>query len=294
MNIFISGKEKKMKLFELVLWQSCNYKCVDCPMEKWLYEPDELFEDGSRKNAITNEKLLEWLDEYLDPKEWFIEITGGEPGLYPEINSLIPQLSNRGYKGLIRTNGSRIIPQLPSFKIVAAWHKDQPFPVRYDFILILENPDDDWQAKKTYCEENDIPHAVFPYKFFSTDCSQTTTYPPKINSIFHEMTTMFSSGAIGGCFSSSADSIDGAALHKMSEPIIAEACGMCGNIEALEYFINNIPGFLEAANAEVLPHKTFIVYPLLNAESEWVDKDGNVVGKLGDDISEIPQEKVYT
>jgi len=286
-----------MRLFELVLYQSCNYKCADCPMTKWLYEPGELFEDGSRKNSITNDLLLQWLDKYLDPKEWFIEITGGEPGLYPEIEALIPALSEKGYKGLIRTNGSQVIPGLPGFKRVAAWHKDQPFPVSYDFILLLENPDDDWKRKEQHCKDKAIPYAVFPYKFFSTDCSQTTTYPPKINSLFREMTTMFSSGALGGCFTSAADSINGPALHKMSEPVIREVCGMCGNIEAIEYFINNAPGFREAfgiTDADILPHTAYIVYPLLTADSKWVDKEGNVVGVLGDDISGIPREQVFT
>jgi hypothetical protein len=267
-------------------------------MEQWLYELDALFEDGSRKNAITNEKLLAWLDKYLDPKEWFIEITGGEPGLYPEIKALIIALGKKGYKGLIRTNGSKPLPYSSSFKRITAWHKQAvEIPKYYDFILILENPDDDWQAKRTYCEENNIPHAVFPYKFFSIgDGSQTRTSLPKVNSLFREMTTMFSSGAIGGCFTSAADSINGAALHKMSEPIVREVCGMCGNIEGVEYFINNVPGFRELlglTEADVLPHKSFMVYPALNIRNEWVDKDGKVVGVLGDDISAIPQEKVF-
>jgi len=85
----------------------------------------------------------------------------------------------------------------------------------------------------------------------------------------------------------------------MSEPIVTEVCGMCGNIEALEYFINNIPEFLNVISAEtkesiVLPHETLIVYPLLTADSKWVDKNGNIVGVLGDDISNISQEQVFS
>jgi len=108
---------------------------------------------------------------------------------------------------------------------------------------------------------------------------------------------MFSSGAIGGCFTSAADSIEGAALHKMSEPIVRATCEMCGNIEALEYFIDNIPGFKETLGItenDIIPPQTpFINYPMLNMRNEWVDKDGNVVGVLGDDISHIPNEKVF-
>jgi len=283
-----------MKLFELVLYQSCNYHCEDCPMERWLYEPDELFDGDRRRNALTNEALLAWLDAYLDPKEWFIEITGGEPSLYPQIHELIPALSERGYKGIIRTNGSNPLPYNDNFKRVVAWHKlTERLPETYDYILILENPNDDWQAKKAYCEESNIPHVVFPYKFYSKDCSQTTYYEPKINRIFKQVTTVFASGAIGGC-QTSADT--GISIFNMDEPTVANLCLVCGTVEALEYFIDNIPGFketLDLSNVPVFTTRSSITYPLLTIDNKWVDKDGNVVGVLGDDISEIPLEVVY-
>jgi organic radical activating enzyme len=292
----------KKRLFELVLYQSCNYKCKDCPMEKWLYKPDELMEDGRRCNGITNELLLKWLDTYLEPKEWFIEITGGEPSLYPYIDELLAALNERGYKGVIRTNGTNRLPSYSSFKRVVAWHSpiDDPSspikqtPIRYDYVLILENPDDDWQAKEKYCKKNDIPYVVFPYKHFSTDQSQTTHYQPRPNSIFKLITTMFASGAIGtGCFTSE-DS--GKSLQNMDEPIISPLCEMCGNVEALEYFIFNAPGFKEAFEVdekELVPAGTgYITYPILNSKSEWVNKDGEVVALLGEDINGIPKEYV--
>jgi hypothetical protein len=281
-----------MKLFELVLFQSCNYSCKDCPMKKWLYKPDAVDDKGVKRNGINNELLFEWLDKYLDPKEWFIEITGGEPGLYPEIKTLITGLIRRNYKGIIRTNGSQNMPMLPSFKLVSAWHKGKDLPKYYNFIVILENPDDDWKKKEEYCKDNNIPYAVFPYKFFSTDCSQTTEYPPSVNRIFSKMTTMFSSGAITGCFGGGA--VMEHSLQKMSEPIIYDLlkCPTCGNVTAAEYFINSIPGFKN--KMKIVPDKELARlsepltrYPILNVKNEWINRDGEVVGKLGDDLNEL-------
>lgn len=285
-----------MNLLELVIYQSCNYKCPDCPMAKWLYEPDEKDDNGVFRNAINNEMLLKWLDKYLEPNEWFIEITGGEPGLYPKISQLLSSLSDRGYKGVIRTNGSKFIPGVRGFKRVAAWHKDKPFPENYDYILILENPNEDWKKKEQHCINNNIPHVVFPYKNFGSDYESSTTYPPKPNKYFNQMTTVFSSGAITGCFSGAADLVDGPSIQKMSEPVIADFCRTCGNIEAVEYFMDNIPNFLDQIKESFSlteRQDSVIYYPMLTADNNWVDETGFVWGVLGDNFSEI-REKYNT
>jgi len=290
-----------MKLFELVLYQSCNYECVDCPMSRWLYKPDELFENGKKKNAINNHALLKWIDKYLNPNDWFIDITGGEPGLYPEIKKLIPQLNNRGYKGLIRTNGSQSIPSLPSFPRVATWHKGKEFPEFYDFINILQNRDDDWQAKEQHCKDNNIPYILQSYRYYSLPAEERCNeqrFATKPNKLFTEMTTMFASGAIAGCFTG-ADM--GKSLLKMDEPVlydIRDGCRFCPSVAGVELLLYSIQGFTNVCgitsnmerDTKMIP---FIVYPLLTTDNKWVDKQGNVVGVLGDDISLIAQERVY-
>lgn len=283
-----------MNLFELVLYQSCNYACVDCPMSRWLYEPDE-----PGKNAITNELLLRWLDEYLDPAEWFIDITGGEPGLYPEITELIPELTNRGYKGLIRTNGSQVIPGLPSFPRVATWHKDKEFPQYYDFINILQNVDDDWQAKEQHCKDNNIPYVLQPYRYYSKPVEERTCeqrYAAEYNKLFEKMTTMFASGVISDCFTGKDM---GFRLDNMDEPVfysIQGGCQFCPSVAGVELLLYSIPGFkgfcgITSESERDNSFEAHIVYPLLNANSEWVDRQGNVVGKLGeDDWNELRRE----
>jgi organic radical activating enzyme len=289
-----------MKLFELVLFQTCNYDCVDCPMKKWLYDADAVDENGDKRNDIDHYRLLQWLDKYLDPKEWFIDITGGEPGLYPKINKLLPQLNKRGYKGLIRTNGSQIIAQWDSFPRVATWHKDKNFPISYDFINILENPDDDWQAKKQHCIDNNIPYIAQPYRRYSLSdekrCEEKR-YATEPNKLFTEMTTMYSSGVLSSCFTAGDK---GLSLQDMDAPAIyqiEEGCRYCPSVAGVELLIESIPDFKERCGIteddEREEPRIFLMYPMLNAKSEWVNKDGEVIGVLGDDISTIPQEKVF-
>jgi len=240
-----------MNLFELVLYQSCNYQCVDCPMKKWLYEPDALDNNGKKLNGITNDRLLEWLDKYLDPKEWFIDITGGEPGLYPEIKELIPILSDRGYKGLIRTNGSQVIPGLPSFPRVATWHKDKDFPEYHDFLNILQNPDDDWQSKEQYCKDNSIPYILQPYRYYSLPVEKRRNekrIAETPNKLFRKMTTMYASGVISSCFRKGDI---GLSLMNMDEPVIFDIegpCRFCPSVAGIELLLYSIPNFTDICN----------------------------------------------
>ncbi|MDR2964214.1 MAG: hypothetical protein LBU88_00365 [Treponema sp.] len=276
-------------------------------MAKWTFEPDEKFEDGHPKNAITNDRLIKWLDKYLPPDEWFPNISGGEPGLYPGIITLIPLLAARGYKGMVRTNGSLPIPESQNFKRVAAWHKDQRMPEYYDAILILENPEDNWAGKEKICKERNIPYAVFPYKFFATDHSQTTCYPPKPNRLFTHMCTMYSSGSLStnGCMAGTGDHTK-LSLHKMSEPPVfdLDLCRMCGNVGATEYFIFHMPGWADTYGIKDSMIKDFsyesmvfnprTMYPLLTKDNKWVGENGEVLGVLGDDIDEINREYAKT
>jgi len=203
-------------------------------MKKWTYEPDALDENGNRYNALTNEILLKWLDKYLDPKENYIEISGGEPGMYPEIKTLIPALTEKGYKGLIKTNGSRSIPESKNFKRIAAWHKDKPFPEYYDLILILKNPNDNWQEKEEYCKDRNIAHVCFDYQYYNKPNQPRTVYPNR--ELIKSVTTMYASGNMAGC---SNQFQPDKSIFKDSEPSFfdSSSCTYCGNIGGFESFL---------------------------------------------------------
>ena len=282
-----------MNLFELVLWQSCNYKCADCPMKKWTYDPDAKDEKGMRRNGITNKQLLRWLDEYLNPEEWFINITGGEPGLYPEIKGLIKHLTDRGYKGLIRTNGSQPLPKSPNFPRIATWHKDREFPKYYDFINILENPDDGWRSKEQFCKDNGIPYVTQPYRYYSKPVEERQNekrLAKTPNRLFKKMAGMYASGVIAKCFKYGA----GLSLTDMDAPPIFDlekGCRFCPSLAGVELLLYAVPGFADYCGARDVERdssfESLITYPLLNGKSEWVDREGNVLGVLGDDLEEI-------
>jgi organic radical activating enzyme len=104
---------------------------------------------------------LKWLDEFVNPQKFIIEITGGEPGLYKEINTLIPALNDRGYHGIIKTNGSLRIPKSRNFQLITSWHSWQVgLPKYYDQILIIKNPSDNWTSKVEYCKQHKIPYRL--------------------------------------------------------------------------------------------------------------------------------------
>lgn len=165
-----------MKLVSVWLTNKCNYSCYYCPSKPYMHDTNFEFECQEKdrcplcrsvdrtkacESAVSRNRnglLLPWLDKYLDPREWLVELMGGEPGLYPEIGTLVPELEGRGYHGVIKTNGSLPIPYSGNFVRVAAWHKDRPFPKYYDVILVIKNPEDDWAAKASHCKNMGIDY----------------------------------------------------------------------------------------------------------------------------------------
>jgi organic radical activating enzyme len=85
-------------------------------------------------------------------KEWIIELTGGEPGLFDGIDDLGYRLESQGYRGLIKSNGNHDIKR-KTFQLIAAWHTH--LPKYYDTILIIQN--ENYQEKITYCKKNHLP-----------------------------------------------------------------------------------------------------------------------------------------
>jgi organic radical activating enzyme len=224
---------------------SCNYSCEYCPTKQWHKPADYVFpplykgDAGTPQkiNKITNETLLKWLDKYLDPDKWLIEITGGEPGLYSEINTLIPALNKRGYHGLIKTNGSLPILKSKNFLLVACWHKGMNFPEYYDVILIIRNPNDDWHKKVEFCKDNKIPYQTTMFdEYYKTrqPVSPDECFENKILNYLH----MNSMGQLSGCSRKPCNIERG--IFNMSEPPVFEVikdCPKCKNINDVVIFL---------------------------------------------------------
>jgi len=147
-----------MNLVQISLTNKCNLSCDYCPIKPWRNNPNY-------PNKLTNEKLFLLL-ERLDPKEWAIELTGGEPALYPELDELLGWLQAKGFRGLVKTNGMLPIRKVPSFKIIAAFHNLNKPPQCFDEILIINHTTDS-ENKIEWCIEHKVPFQIIERDTYS-------------------------------------------------------------------------------------------------------------------------------
>lgn len=252
---------------------SCNFNCDYCTVKKFLKPVDYKFTwTGSRTfieqnpnnlngrevgkeytltdeeidklrgrlNAITVKNLMPWVDKYLDSDKWIIEITGGEPGLHPEINEIIIELSKRGFKGFVKTNGSTSINKNENFIRITAWHKGKEFPQNYDKIVIIKNPDDNWEEKIEHCKKNRIQFRTTEFNDGQTspeDTDDEEAYPYNDTKRYCHINSM---GQITKC---PKDSVwEERTIQNMSEPEcmdLTEKCFRCKVISDVEMWLND-------------------------------------------------------
>lgn len=143
-----------MNFLQVSLTSRCNLSCWHCPMANYRNTDNEAF-------RLTNGRLLPWLEKYVSPEEWIIEFTGGEPALYDGINELVTILSEKGYRGLVKTNGLLPIAKSSGFKRVAAFHQLDNPPKHFDEILIVDKIQRD--EKVAYCKEHEWSYKVIGY-----------------------------------------------------------------------------------------------------------------------------------
>ena len=110
---------------------------------------------------LNNAELIPYLEKYVRPGDWVVELTGGEPSLYEGIEELMKWLSENNYRTLIKTNGSGRLPKLPHIKIVAAFHRLHEPPNNYDEYLIVDKLER--AEKEAYCKAHGIPYKVIGY-----------------------------------------------------------------------------------------------------------------------------------
>ena len=208
-------------------------------MKKWLRSLEDAKKRGM--NLLTNAALLKWIDTFTRPNDWIIELTGGEPGLYPEIQTLIPALTDRGYYGLVKTNGSLPLPKSETFQRIAAWHEGvEEIPPYHDQILIIDNPHDNQQKKIAYCKEHDIPYQIvlFDRKFEGVQFDYSQCDEHSIITLTH----INSSGNITEC--PAQPPVQGRDIFNMSPPAMFEKlppnCRKCKIINDDEKFLPDV------------------------------------------------------
>jgi MoaA/NifB/PqqE/SkfB family radical SAM enzyme len=251
-----------MNVLTVSITNSCNYSCYYCPVKKWLrpitgeQTPDDIANNRPKVNLLTNEALLKWLDAYIEPDKWIIEITGGEPGLYTEIGELVKSLDSRGFTGLVKTNGSLYIPKTKGIKLLSAWHKDKDFPAYYDEIIIIQNPDDNWKAKVKHCEDNGITYhtVLFDRQYEGKKIEQEYCRHNKIISTCH----INSSGLITPC--PRIAPMPEHTIFNMAAPLtkgVIHECPKCKNINDVEMFLGEgLRRKIESDLREILHNNT--------------------------------------
>jgi hypothetical protein len=135
-----------MRFLQISLTNKCNIGCEYCPVKPW----------RNGRSTLNNLRLIPFIYKNCDPYGTVIELTGGEPGLYNEIDYLIQWLASHRYHGLVKTNGTYPILQKKEFPLIAAFHNLHAPPKFYDMLLIIEGTPD-FELKLRYCEEKGIP-----------------------------------------------------------------------------------------------------------------------------------------
>lgn len=144
---------KQLNFLQISLTNKCNRSCPYCPVEQW--------RNTTPRQPLNNSELIPFIEEYAKPEQWVIELTGGEPSLYDGIDELMQWLSDKGYRALVKTNGTGNLPHLPNVKIVAAFHDIDNPPKNYDELLIINT--EGREEKEVYCAAHQIPYKVIGY-----------------------------------------------------------------------------------------------------------------------------------
>lgn len=197
-----------MNLLQVALTTKCNFSCSHCPMAQW--------RNTTPKYPLNNTELIPFIEQYCKPKDWIIELTGGEPALYDGLDKLLQWLSLNQYRVLIKTNGSLPINKYRKITRCAAFHNYEAPPKYYDLYLIINGLDSD--RKIQYCREHRIP-----YRLIGLD---KTPLPDQYHSFVY-MAFINAAGHQIGCPAATAteNEVDGVDLNRITHrPLIPVRC----------------------------------------------------------------------
>ena len=143
-----------ISFLQISLTSNCNLSCWHCPMAKYR-------NSMSPDYALTNARLVPWIEKYIPSSDWIIELTGGEPALYQGIDELCEWLSSNHYRTLVKTNGMLKITPRPSVIRVAAFHQLENPPKFFDRILIVDKIQR--VEKEDYCRKMGYSYQIIGF-----------------------------------------------------------------------------------------------------------------------------------
>lgn len=125
-----------MTYFLLSITNRCNKACDYCVVKPWLNNP-------KYPDKVTAEDFIEFLEKEMKPED-VVELTGGEPTLFPKLLDLLKWLKEHGAKVILRTNGAL----LNNWRVLYT-----------NMIVVLARHDSNeeyWQERKKYLLPHDL------------------------------------------------------------------------------------------------------------------------------------------
>ncbi len=109
-----------MTYFLLSITNTCNKSCAYCVVKPWLNNPEY-------PDKATAEDFIAFLEKEMQPGD-AVELTGGEPTLFPGFMKLLQWLKVHQAKVILRTNGA----------FLNGWRASYP-----DMVVVLARHDSD-------------------------------------------------------------------------------------------------------------------------------------------------------
>jgi len=125
-----------MTYFLLSITNTCNKSCGYCAVKLWLNNPEY-------PDKIATDDIIKFLGKEMKAGD-AVELTGGEPTLFPGLMALLDWLKKHKVKTIMRTNGFRL----------GEWRKDYP-----NMIVVLAKHDSDekyMQERKKHLLPQDL------------------------------------------------------------------------------------------------------------------------------------------
>ena len=89
-----------MTYFLLSITNACNKSCDYCVVRPWLNSPDY-------PDKATAQDFIDFLAKEMQPGD-VVELTGGEPTMFPGLFKILDFLKENGTKVILRTNGFKL------------------------------------------------------------------------------------------------------------------------------------------------------------------------------------------
>jgi len=160
-----------MTYFLLSITNTCNKACTYCVVKPWLNNPEY-------PDKATAEDFIGFLEKETQAGD-VVEITGGEPTMFPRVLEILEWLREHEAKVILRTNGlflNHWRVNYPNMIVVLArhdsgeeyWAKRRGFLLPYDLAIdsIPDNIKQDVKGKPKFVNDEISTLSTYPFNRF--------------------------------------------------------------------------------------------------------------------------------